>query len=177
MFKIFSSSGLPAVDEAFAARRPVLDGLKSRLLRITKKTSMKYLITTIAAVVLVGYGRFENSTPASDTKPELKSSKQTDDSGQYIMSEPGTQGGVFSSTLKADGSFLGVTVTSRSEDNPIIGSWKAEGELLILEGTNKKDSEATKIKFNKTTGKVISVNIGGNKVPTEELDRLIVKKS
>ena len=93
------------------------------------------------------------------------------------MSEPGTQGGVFSSTLKADGSFLGVTVTSRSEDNPIIGSWKAEGELLILEGTNKKDSEATKIKFNKTTGKVISVNIGGNKVPTEELDRLIVKKS
>ena len=37
MFKIFSSSGLPAVDEAFAARRPVLDGLKSRLLRITKK--------------------------------------------------------------------------------------------------------------------------------------------
>ena len=54
MFKIFSSSGLPAVDEAFAARRPVLDGLKSRLLRITKNTSMKYLITTIAAVVLVG---------------------------------------------------------------------------------------------------------------------------
>ena len=50
MFKIFSSSGLPAVDEAFAARRPVLDGLKSRLLRITKNTSMKYLITTIAAV-------------------------------------------------------------------------------------------------------------------------------
>ena len=177
MFKIFSSSGLPAVDEAFAARRPVLDGLKSRLLRITKNTPMKYLITTIAAVVLVGCGRFENSTPASDTKPELKSSKQTDDSGQYIMSEPGTQGGVFSSTLKADGSFLGVTVTSSSEDNPIIGSWKAEGELLILEGTNKKDSEATKIKFNKTTGRVISVNIGGNKVPTEELDRLIVKKS
>ena len=77
---------------------------------------MKYLITTIAAVVLVGCGRFENST-ASDTKPELKSSKQTDDSGQYIMSEPGTQGGVFSSTLKADGSFLGVTVTPRSEDD------------------------------------------------------------
>ena len=93
------------------------------------------------------------------------------------MSEPGTQGGVFSSTLKADGSFLGVTVTPRSEDNPIIGSWKAEGELLILEGTKKNDSEVTKIKFNKTTGKVVSVNSGGKEVPTEELDLLKVKKS
>ena len=93
------------------------------------------------------------------------------------MSEPGTQGGVFSSTLKADGSFLEVTVTPRSEDNPIIGSWKAEGELLILEGTTEKKSEAIKIKFNKTTGKVASVNLGGKEVPTEELDRLAVKKS
>jgi len=135
------------------------------------------LITTIAAVVFVGCGRFENSTPTSDAKPELESPKPTDDSGNYIMSEPGTQGGVFSLTLKADGSFHGVTVTPRSEDNPITGSWKAEGELLILEGTNKKDSEATKIKFNKITGKVVSVNIGGKEVPTEELDRLLVKKS
>jgi hypothetical protein len=68
-------------------------------------------------------------------------------------------------------------LTPRSKDNPIIRSWKAEGELLILEGTNKKYSEATKIKFNKITGKVVSVNIGGKEVPTEELDRLIVKKS
>ena len=40
----------------------------------------------------------KNSTPTSDAKPELKSSKPTDDSGNYIMSEPGTQGGVFSLT-------------------------------------------------------------------------------
>ena len=109
---------------------------------------MKLLLTTIAAVVLVGCGRFENSAPSSDAKPELKSSKPTDDSGNYIMFEPGTQGGVFSLTLKPDGSFHGVTVTPRAKGDPIIGSWKAEGELLILEGTNKKDSEATKIKFN-----------------------------
>ena len=138
---------------------------------------MKNLLITIAAVLFVGCGRFENSTPTSDAKPELKSPKPTDDSGNYIMSESGTQGGVFSLTLKADGYFHGVTVTPRSKDNPIIGSWKAEGELLILEGTNKKDSEATKIKFNKITGKVVSVNIGGKEVPTEELDRLTVKKS
>ena len=138
---------------------------------------MKQPIITIAALMLVGCGRFGNSTPTSDAKPELKSSKPTDDSGNYIMSEPGTQGGVFSLTLKPDGVFRGVTVTPRSEDNAIIGSWKAEGELLILDGTNKKDSEVTKINFNKTTGKVVSVNIGGKEVPKEELNRLIVKKS
>ena len=48
---------------------------------------------------------------------------------------------------------------------------------MILEGRNKKDSEVTKIKFNKTTGKVVSVNLGGKVVPTEELDLLKVKKS
>ena len=93
------------------------------------------------------------------------------------MFEPGTQGAAFSLILKPDGAFQGDTLASRDTGDPIIGSWKAGGELLILEGTNKKDSEATKIKFNKTTGKVISVNIGGNKVPTAELDRLIVKRA
>ena len=93
------------------------------------------------------------------------------------MSEPGTQGAVFSLTLKSDGAFQGFTLTSRDTGNPIIGSWKAKGELLILEGRNKKDSEVTKIKFNKTTGKVVSVNLGGKEVPTEELDLLKVKKS
>ena len=70
---------------------------------------MKQILITIAAVLLVGCGRFENLAPSSDAKPELKPSKPTDDSGNYIMSEPGTQGGVFSLTLKAGGSFLGVT--------------------------------------------------------------------
>ena len=138
---------------------------------------MKYILITIAAVLLVGCGRFENSAPSSDAKPELKSSKPTDDSGNYIMSEPGTLGAVFSLTLKSDGAFQGVTLASRDTGDPIIGSWKAEGELLILEGTNKKDSEVTKIKFNKTTGKVVSANFGGKVATTEELDRLTVKKS
>ena len=53
---------------------------------------MKQLLITIAAVVLVG-GRFDNSTPASDTKPKLISSKQTDDSGKFIMSEPERKAG------------------------------------------------------------------------------------
>lgn len=93
------------------------------------------------------------------------------------MSEPGTQGAVFSLTLKSDGAFQGVTLASRDTGDPIIGSRKAEGELLILEGKNKNDSEVTKIKFNKTTGKVVSVNSGGKEVPTQELDLLKVKKN
>ena len=137
---------------------------------------MKQLLITIAAVVLVGCGESQQSGPSSDAKPELKSSKPTDDSGNYIMSEPGTQGAVFSLTLKSDGAFQGVTLASRDTGDPIIGSWKAEGELLILEGTNRKESEATKIKFNKTTGKVVSVNFRGKVVPIEELDQLKVKK-
>ena len=139
---------------------------------------MKHLLlTTIAAVVLVGCGESQQSAPSSDAKPELKLSKPTDDSGNYIMYEPGTQGAAFSLTLKSDGTFKGVTLASRDTGDPIIGSWKAEGELLILEGTNKNDSEVTKIKFNKTTGKVVSVNSGGKEVPTEELDLLKVKKN
>ena len=138
---------------------------------------MKHILITLAAVVLVGCGRFEKSASSSDAKPELKSSKPTDDSGNYIMSEPGTQGAAFSLTLKSDGTFQGVTLASRDTGDPIIGSWKAEDELLILEGTKKNDSEVTKIKFNKTTGKVVSVNSGGKEVPTEELDLLKVKKS
>ena len=138
---------------------------------------MKQLLITIAALVLVGCGESQQSGPSSDAKPELKSSKPTDDSGNYIMFEPGTQGAAFSLILKPDGAFQGVTLASRNTGDPIIGSWKAEDELLILEGTNKKDSEATKIKFNKTTGKVVSVNFGGKVVPTEELNLLKVKKS
>ena len=138
---------------------------------------MKHILITIVAVVLVGCGESQQSGPSSDAKPELKSSKPTDDSGNYIMSEPGTQGAVFSLTLKSDGAFQGVTLASRDTGDPIIGSWKAEGELLILEGTNKKDSVVTKIKFNKTTGKVVSVKSGGKEVPKEELDLLKVKKN
>lgn len=93
------------------------------------------------------------------------------------MSEPGTLGGVFSLTLKPGGSFHGVTVTPRAKGDPIIGSWKVEGELLVCEGTTEKHSEKIIIKFNKSIGKLDSVTEGGKEAPTEELDGLIVKKN
>ncbi len=138
---------------------------------------MKQLLITIAALVLVGCGESQQSGPSSDAKSELKSSKPTDDSGNYIMFEPGTQGAAFSLILKPDGAFQGVTLASRDTGDPIIGSWKVDGELLVCEGSAGKSTEKTDIKFNKTTGKVVSVNSGGKEVPTEELDLLKVKKN
>ena len=138
---------------------------------------MKYLFITIAALVLMGCGESQQSGPSSDVKLELKSSKPTDDSGNYIMFEPGTQGAAFSLILKPDGAFQGVTLASRDTGEPIIGSWKVDGELLVCEGSAGKSTEKTVIKFNKTTGKVVSVNSGGKEVPTEELDLLKVKKN
>ena len=138
---------------------------------------MKQLLITIAAVMLVGGGESQQSSQSSDAKPELKSSKPTDDSGNYIMFEPGTQGAAFSLILKSDGTFQGVTLASRDTGDPIIGSWKVDGELLVCEGSAGKSTEKTVIKFNKTSGKVVSVNSGGKEVPTEELDLLKVKKN
>ena len=124
---------------------------------------MKQLLITIAVILVSACGRFENSKP------------ETDASENYIMSEQ-EKGVLLNLTLNPNGSFSGISSTSTPEDK-LIGNWKPEGELLILEGTTAKTSEAIKIKFNKTTGKVSSVNSGGKEVPIEELDQLTVKKN
>ena len=91
------------------------------------------------------------------------------------MSEP--EKGVFLNlTLNPNGSFSGISPISTPEDK-LMGNWKPEGDLLILEGTFAKRSEVIKIKFNKTTGKVSSVNSNGKEVPIEELAKLTVKKN
>ena len=74
------------------------------------KSSIPFMLP--AALLLLG-GGFVNLAPATNAKPDLKLSKPTDDSGNCTMSEPGTQGGVFSLTLKPDGSFPEVTCSSR----------------------------------------------------------------
>ena len=124
---------------------------------------MKQLLITIAVIFVSACGRFENSKP------------ETDASENYIMSET-EKGVLLNLTLNPNGSFSGISPTSTPEDK-LIGNWKPEGELLILEGTTAKTSEAIKIKFNKNTGKVSSVNSGGKEVPIEELDQLTVKKN
>ena len=112
------------------------------------------------------------------TAAELKSSVSTDDLETYTLSEP--EGTISTLVISPDGSFresLGFRGEAKRPENTLIGSWKIEGELLVLEGTTELDSKQTIIKFNKTTGKIVSINSNGDEVPTEELDRLTIKKN
>ena len=146
---------------------------------------MRQLIVTIVAVVLVGCGEPQQTTPPqTDTKPtepdtdvaksEPSTAKETDYSGKYTLSIA-ERGMVLNFELKPDGSFIGTN--SKEKDDDLIGSWKVEGELLVCEGTTEKHSEKIIIKFNKSIGKLDSVTESGKEAPTEELDGLIVKKN
>ena len=136
---------------------------------------MKYLITTIAAVLLVGCGESKQSAPASETKPpkpdtevaksEPPTAKGTDYSGTYTLSVAERDAELIFD-LKPDGSFLGKSSKEAGDD--LIGSWKVEGELLVSEGTSEKSSQVIIIKFNKKTGKVESMNVGGNEMPIKD---------
>ena len=137
---------------------------------------MKQLLITIAAVVLVGCGEPQQTThPQTETKPaaldtdvaksEPPTAKGTNYSGKYTLNVPKKVGDLIFE-LKPDGSFLGKT--SREAGDDLIGSWKVEGELLICEGTTEKSSQVIIVKFNKKTGKVESMNVDGNKMPTKD---------
>ena len=112
---------------------------------------MKYLITTIAALVLVG---------CKTVKPAAEA---TDHSGTYILSNADKD--IITLDLKTDGSFTGMP--KGQEDDRAIGSWKVEGELLICEGTTEKSSKIIVFKFNKTTKKLISLSADGKEMPLE----------
>ena len=138
---------------------------------------MKYLFITITAVVLVGCGESQQSTPAPEAKTAKPAAEATDHSGTYTLS---IDDRTITIELKPDGSFIG-TPSGREEDRA-IGSWKVEGELLICEGTTEKRSEKIGIKFNKTSGKLNTISGRGkempidNKIP-ESADGIYVKKS
>ena len=117
---------------------------------------MKHILITIVAVLLWGCV----SSPVH--------------SGKYTMTKNESGAGDLTFELKPDGSFL---LEPKDEpDDKLIGSWKVEGEMLVLEGTSEKTSQQIKIKFNRSTGKVDSVTAGNNEVPKDQLDGTIVKK-
>ena len=136
---------------------------------------MKQLLITIAAVVLVGCGKSQQSTPTPEAKTVKPADEATDYSGTYTLSIPGRGDAQLSFELNSDGSFIGKS--SMKPDDVLNGSWKVDDDLLVCEGSAGMSTEKTVIKFNKTTGKVVSVNSGGKEVPTEELDLLKVKKN
>ena len=93
------------------------------------------LITTIAAMLLVGCG----------TEPDY--------SGNY--SSTMRLFGTVDLELKSDGSLNGKS--SKNEGDDLVGNWKAEGDLLICEGTTEATTMKLVIKFNKTSLKVFSI--------------------
>jgi len=119
---------------------------------------MKQLLITIAAVILIGCA----SSPVH--------------SGKYTFATGGTGSDDLIFELKPDGSFLLKPKEPKGPDEKLIGSWKVEGEMLVVEGTDEKNSQQLKIKFNKTTGKVDSITSGNIEVPKDQLDGTIVKK-
>ena len=125
---------------------------------------MKYLITTIAAVVLVGCGESQQSATAPEAKTVKPAAKAIDHSGTYILSNADKDS--ITLELKPDGSFTGMP--KGKEDGRAIGSWKLEGELLICEGTTEKNSNKVVFKFNKTTKKLISLSADGIEIPIED---------
>tara|TARA_Y100000589_G_scaffold1928_1_gene1785 strand:+ start:92 stop:544 length:453 start_codon:yes stop_codon:yes gene_type:complete len=150
---------------------------------------MKYLIITIAAVVLVGCGDSQEPIPQTETKPtepdtdiaksETPTAKGTDYSGKYTLSMAESDTAL-NFELKPDGSFLGKSSTQVNDD--LIGSWKVEGELLICEGTTEKSSQIIVFKFNKSTKKWISVSADGEEESIEDAipegeDGLYLKKN
>ncbi len=101
---------------------------------------MKHLLlTTIAAVVLVGCG----------AKPNY--------SGVYTLDIDSL--GTLLLELKPDSSFIGTP--QGEEDDRGIGSWKVEGDLLVCEGTTEKSSKKIVLKLNKTTLELTSLTVDG----------------
>tara|TARA_A100001037_G_C14993309_1_gene563607 strand:+ start:50 stop:1003 length:954 start_codon:yes stop_codon:yes gene_type:complete len=100
---------------------------------------MKYLITTIAALVLVGCG----------AKPNY--------SGFYTLDVDRL--GTLVLELKPDNSFIGTP--QGEEDDRGIGSWKVEGDLLVCEGTTEKSSKKIVLKLNKTSLELTSMTVDG----------------
>ena len=68
---------------------------------------MKYLITTIVAVLLVGCGESQQSTPTPEAKTVKPADEATDYSGTYTLSIPGRGDAQLSFELNSDGSFIG----------------------------------------------------------------------
>ena len=94
---------------------------------------IKQLLLTIAAVLLIGCA----SSPVH--------------SGKYTFVTGGVSSKDLIFELKPDGSFL---LEPKGPEKKLIGSWKVEGEMLVVKGTDEKTSQQLKINFNKSTGKV-----------------------
>jgi len=110
----------------------------------------KFLLITIAAVVLVGCG---------ESKPEY--------SGSYSLTIGGTS---IRFQLKSDGTFIGSPEdVPEGVNDDAVGTWKVEGDLLVCEGTITENPRQITVKFDKTTFKLISLAENGQEAPLNNI--------
>ena len=108
----------------------------------------------MAAVVLVGCGETQQSTPTPEAKTVKPADEATDYSGTYTLSIPGRGDAQLSFELNSDGSFIG---KSSMKQGVLNGSWKVDDDLLVCEGSEGESTEKVVIKFNKTTGRLNAI--------------------
>ena len=138
---------------------------------------MKHLlITTIAAVLLVGCGEAQQSAPPVETKtavpvaktppPERKS--EPDYSGNYVatIKSPGGEEATIELKTKPDNSFVGIK--SDEENNNLTGKMVVEGNLLVFAGFFEGGDEGA-IKIDKTTLKLVELSSKGRIAPLDQL--------
>lgn len=129
---------------------------------------MKNLITTIAAIILVGCGSSHDNI--------TKENQYSSHSGTYTLKPTKLQNGSVTFDLYSDGSLIGAIANVEGDENKMIGSWKIDGDLLVCEETVKKGYDGLIVKFNKNTGKVVSIRNGAEAKELGEDDLYFTKK-
>ena len=135
------------------------------------------LLTTIAAVLLVGCHEAQQSTPPVETKtaepvaetppPERKS--EPDYSGNYIATIKSSLNGeeaTIELKTKPDNSFVGIK--SDEENNNLTGKLIIEDNLLVFAGFFEGGDEGA-IKIDKTTLKLVELSSKGRIAPLDQI--------
>ena len=134
------------------------------------------LLTTIAAVLLVGCHEAQQSTPPVETKtaepvaetppPERKS--EPDYSGNYIatIKSPSGEEATIELKTKPDNSFVGIK--SDEENNNLTGKLIIEDNLLVFAGFFEGGDEGA-IKIDKTTLKLVELSSKGRIAPMDQI--------
>ena len=134
------------------------------------------LLTTIAAVLLVGCHEAQQSTPPVETKtaepvaetppPERKS--EPDYSGNYIatIKSPSGEEATIELKTKPDNSFVGIK--SDEENNNLTGKSIIEDNLLVFAGFFEGGDEGA-IKIDKTTLKLVELSSKERIAPVDQI--------
>ena len=138
---------------------------------------MKHLLlTTIAAVVLVGCGEVQPLTPPAESIPAVPVAEapppepepKPDYSGTYLatIQSPGGGEATIEIKMKPDNTFVGIK--SDEQNNQLAGKLSVEGNLLVFAGVFEGGDEGA-IKLDKTTLKLVELSSQGRIAPLDQM--------